>query len=133
MLKSKTAVTHLLLVRFGHLVLLSSICVLFASLTSCTTAAQPNWAAQHVLAKHESAVEKRNFRFRPFRKQDSRLGLTMVEVEEDGALVLRSRFGFETLQPGSQVLFMGNYLKLLESDPATQTAIVQSWPKSIYQ
>ena len=48
-------------------------------------------------------------------------------------IYFRSRFGFETLQPGSQVLFMGNYLKLLESDPATQTAIVQSWPKSIYQ
>lgn len=133
MITTKAAVTHLLLVRLWHLILIPAIICVLALQASCSTASQPDWAAQHVLAKHESTIEKRSFRFRPFRKQDSRLGLTMVEVEDDGALVLRSRFGFETLQPGTEVLFMGNYLKLLESDPSTQTAIVQSWPKSIYQ
>lgn len=117
--------------RISRLYAPSAIFFTATLLVSCGSSQQPNWAAEHAAARNQSviAASKRTFLLQPFKKRDGKLDLEMLRIERDGTLIVRSTYGIESLPPGKQVLLRGMFVRVIDSDPGTQTAVVESWPR----
>ena len=74
-------------------------------------------------------IEKRDIEFTPFSRLDGRLSVEMLSITDEGTLLLRTEFGIDEFRKGEQKLHNGQYIVLVDSDPASQIARLQTWAK----